>query len=191
MTNDTGSACQFQFFIDGGSTAKGKTTATWGTPTGGVSDSTHSPFADYAGNYIGFTNVDIYPGAAPRPFNPPLYHDDLTYCQRYYFRQDFDTAAHEYIVTCNVTSATLSRAVYWYPQVMRAVPSLSSSAAATWNVEDDDGTNINVSSIGLTAQVTPHNISVSLSFAGSATVGAGQWKRDGTDTSYIIGDADL
>jgi hypothetical protein len=190
MTDDTGGACQFQFFIDGGSTTRGKTTATWGTPTGGVSDSTHSPFADYAGNYIGFTNVDIYPGAAPRPFNPPMYHDDLAYAERYY---ELLTAATEEWAIGGGTSQSATRTAFLltYKVQKRADPSLTITAAdwAVWIAAfaTKDAT-------GMTADMIDPircRIDVSAHATGATAGHVGILAADGSGPRSIIIDADL
>ena len=192
IANDNGIGLTIQIMFAVGGDGDTSTADAWNASGATeLATSNQVNLLDNTSNDVFLAGLDFYVGTAARTFVVPNFQDELARAQFYFFRHDFDAAAHEYISACNVTSATLARAVYYYPEIMKGIPTLTSSAAATFNVEDDDATNINVSAIGLSSQVTKHNVSAQLSFAGSATVGGGNWKRDASDTAYLTGEHEL
>ena len=84
------------------------------------------------------TGVQLEVGDTATPFEHRSYSDEIQRCKRYYYRIDSAGANGTYYRLCDgmAISATHAVGVVRHPVEMRAIPSLSSSAAGTWATWD-------------------------------------------------------
>lgn len=87
---------------------------------------------------LNITGMQLEQGDTATPFEHRSYSDEIQRCKRYYYRIDSAGANGTYYRLCDgmAISATHAVGVVRHPVEMRAIPSLSSSAAGTWATWD-------------------------------------------------------
>jgi hypothetical protein len=139
--------------------------------------------ADATGNYLGFTNAQLEVG----PVATDYAHEDigttLSKCQRYLFRWTPSTA-NEIFGSGQADNTTQLIWSFNTPVTMRAAPTFTATAAATFDVQGK-GTAINCSAVGadrlnVNGCRAVHSVSSGLTAGECWNVG-----RDGSDTTYM------
>lgn len=127
-----------EWFLDGGSNYSGGAVPTaWEAKANGDRNVTNFDLAGNTANDWAITGVQLEVGEFSSTTLPPFqfedFGDNLARCQRYYFRNNAVDNIPFAAGVCNGT--TNARAVLYYPQTMRAAPSLDKSGAGHFKVQ--------------------------------------------------------
>ena len=138
MNNDNGAGFRFEWWLGGGSSyTSGAVPTAWearadadrGVSTLAINDNTANDWA--------ITGIQVEVGEFSSTTLPPFQFEDfgenLERCQRYYFRNNAVDNIPFAAGVCNGT--TNARAVLYFPQTMRAAPSLDKSGAGHFKVQ--------------------------------------------------------
>ena len=165
----------------------------WRNTANDYGTSSSDNFFDSTGNIVGIANVSFSPGQiAPAYGSIARSHEnELATCQFYFEKFSYAAVDSEHVLTGVFRDNNTCHGILeWSPK--RATPSVSSSAAGTFKVREHDGTQTVASAIAfdtigaLTARADATTTGT------PGTAGQGAWFiRDGTDTTYIIVDADI
>ncbi len=163
---------------------------TWeASATQQASTSGSQNWASATDNYVGITNIKLQPGQISTPFIPRPYAEELDICQFYAEKFSYDVVSAEHITTGVFRDNNTMHSIFeWAPK--RTTPSISSSAAATFEVREHDGTATDASAIAFDT-IGSRTCRFDCTTTGTpGTAGQGAWViRDGTDTTYIFIDA--
>jgi hypothetical protein len=140
------------------------------------------------GDFLYIGDVQLEPGPVATNFERLPYQLEFTKALRFYERFEPSTTTGPFPVALIIESSTASTGTLSYER-KRVAPALTFSAANTFNVTEGDGTVQNPGSISAAA-IDVQNCIVVLSLTAAAT-GAGNLRRDGTDTAFIAIDAEL
>jgi len=127
-----------EWFLDGGSNYSGGAVPTaWEAKANGDRNVTNFDLAGNTANDWAITGVQLEVGEFSSTTLPPFqfedFGDNLARCQRYYFRNNAVDNIPFAAGVCNGT--TNARAVLYFPQTMRAAPSLDKSGAGDFKVQ--------------------------------------------------------
>jgi hypothetical protein len=188
ITNDTGQGLQFMWTMAGGSGFTGGTTDAWTAEANNTyAAGNNVNMFDTNTNVFQLGKVQVEVGSVATDFEHEDIGTTLVKCQRYFERTEPDASganiASGVIFTASDGSFTLPHKVR-----KRAPPTMTFSAAATFNVVEGDSTAQNPSSISSTADSFAARLSVGLS---SAALGGGELRRNGTNTTIIDASAEL
>ena len=143
--------------------------------------------ADNAANFCKFSQVGLYLGSTAPTFTSPSIATVKDQVGYYIIRHNFDASSAMTIIVGHTGSATEGICRWHFGRLMRATPTLTSTAADTWKWRDDDATILTPSSITIDEATLGSSRIV---FTGSSfTQGGGRATRDGTDTCYFQADA--
>lgn len=180
VDNDNTQGLAVLFNLMAGSSINGGTTNTWATANQATSNQTNL-FAATHNFYL--TGVQLELGSSATPFEHRTYGDVLQQCKRYFERFNFVAADQSFTYGwCNGTAAGDTFLKF---DEKRTTPTASTTAAATWAVQDDAGTTVGTG-------VTVDNLNVKngrlrVTTAGTPfTSGDGcRILRDGSDVTYV------
>jgi hypothetical protein len=127
-----------EWFLDGGSNYSGGAVPTaWEAKANGDRNVTNFDLAGNTANDWAITGIQLEVGEYSASNLPPFqfedFGDNLARCQRYYFRNNAVDNIPFAAGVCNGT--TNARAVLYFPQTMRAAPSLDKSGAGHFKVQ--------------------------------------------------------
>jgi len=127
-----------EWFLDGGSNYSGGAVPTaWEAKANGDRNVTNFDLAGNTANDWAITGIQLEVGEYSASNLPPFqfedFGDNLARCQRYYFRNNAVDNIPFAAGVCNGT--TNARAVLYFPQTMRAAPSLDKSGAGDFKVQ--------------------------------------------------------
>ena len=120
INNDNGQGLQVAIVPDMGSNHAVGAEGTWENASGAYGVGDADMWADFAGNYVGFTNIDVHRGS-PRPFLAISYDEDLTACQRY-IEKITSLAGADFLAVGISSTATRSSFIFHYKTRKRATP---------------------------------------------------------------------
>ena len=135
--------------------------------------------------------LDFYMGTAARTFVVPVLEEELLRSYHYHYRYTMDSVAHERVpeVWVKTYSTSAAHGPFPHPITMRGTPTVTSSAAATFNLSS--GGNVNLTALTWTGQ-TEHVAIAEIGDSGSGfTTHQGNLQRDATDTCFIDFDEEL
>ena len=135
-------------------------------------------------DFFRFSQVGLYLGSVAPTFTSPPISTVKTQVEYYIHRQDLDNSSGQELAMGTGRSGTDHDAYYRFPVRMRATPTMSYGAAATWSATGVAG--------GGTASTKhgPTVLGVSVTTGINVTNGAAHlMARDGTDTCFIQADA--
>ena len=138
-------------------------------------------------NNLYISQIGLYLGStAPTSFLSPPLATIIDQVSWYVQRYNFDIASGEFILSGKNTTGT-GRGAFPFLREMRIAPSITSTAAATFDWVEEDGTVNNATAI-LYLNITKFRFVPRLAASGMSTQG-GYITRDGTDTCYFHMDA--
>ena len=142
-----------------------------------------------AGDFLYISDVQLTLGSAADVFRPRPYHRELDICRRFYERWTPSVSGAR-VGAGWCSSTTVGNGVFWYAVEKRTTPTVTGTAAGTFDVQDEAGVQ-NGTSIAF-SQAETRNCLVAVTVASGLTAGQGTTiRRDGTDTTYIEVNADL
>jgi hypothetical protein len=187
MNNDTGIGLMVIFSIIAGSGLQG-TADQWNA--GAVyATSNQQNLADSTSNDIYVTGVQLEVGEVATAFEHRGVGEQLTRCKRY-FERHYPTTANAKFPCSGITGSTYGQGPFIYDVEKRAVPTVTMSAAATFNWMEGDGTSQNCASVSA-AQTDAKTFQFQTGTLTSAAVGGGYLVRDGSDTTFVEISAEL
>lgn len=125
-------------------------------------------------DWFEITGVQLEIGTALTPYESRPFQQDLSLCQRYYFRWSSDqTGAYAGTGVCR--STTVGAFLIKFPVTMRATPTgfAVSSTAANWSVYAAASTAANAVPANSTANNSPNEAVVTMTVASGLTAGQG------------------
>ena len=174
-----------------------------GTNWTGSAD-TWSGNADYAGssysmldntsNDILITGVQLEVGSVATDFQHEDYGTTLAKCQRYYNRHTWNADSAQDIGVCFLQSTTSAYCEYQFPVDMRAEPSVTFTAAATFEVLYNNSGLVQTDCSAISASFIDEKQMFIVGTIGSANFTIGEsalLRRDSSDTAYFEIDAEL
>lgn len=188
ITNDTGAGLVFHVPITAGSNFQVTADAWAAGEDYGTSNSQN--LADNTANNIGLTGVQLEVAPAT-PFEHRPVGQELGMAKRYYEIQDYTNAANESIAIGQANTATQCLFVIGYEVQKRAVPTITLTAAGTFDVQHNNS-DINVQVVGTADEGDKTFRFTADTGAASVTQGnAVRLHRDSSDTTTIQIDAEL
>ena len=174
-----------------------------GTNWTGSAD-TWSGNTDYAGssysmldntsNDILITGVQLEVGSVATDFQHEDYGTTLAKCQRYYNRHTWNADSAQDIGVCFLQSTTSAYCEYQFPVDMRAEPSVTFTAAATFEVLYNNSGLVQTDCSAISASFIDEKQMFIVGTIGSANFTIGEsalLRRDSSDTAYFEIDAEL
>jgi len=131
------------------------------------------------------TGVQLEVGSTATPFERRLYNQELANCQRYCFVYRPSSNFSPYLMAHGINTTSM-RGLLKFPQTMRASPSLTFTAANTFQWSYGNV----ATSIGLAEQGVDMS-SVDIGSTGTSANGGYMITSANTTSSYIIGSAEL
>ena len=180
---DNTTGFQLRFGLGAGSTYQG-VAGSWGT-TNAVTTTTATNIVATNGATWYVTGVQLEVGSTATPFERRMYGQELALCQRYCFKLQTTSNYGPYGMG-HGTGTTNFRAIIKYPVTMRAQPTLSFSAANTFQWSFG-----NVLTLIQAAEYAYDNCSIGCDTTGTATNSAYLLTSANNTTSYIQGSAEL
>jgi hypothetical protein len=129
---DNGIGLAIEFCLGIGSTYQAATTNSW-LAGNFAAPSTQAAWISSAGATFYITGVQLETGSVATPFERRSYGQELSLCQRYYWRRQDASFNAPFVMTQNYSS-TDARGLVTYSQ-MRAAPTFGFSAAGTFYVQ--------------------------------------------------------
>jgi hypothetical protein len=192
INNDTGAGLELKFPLFMGSTYQG-TADTWTGSGTQWATSNQQNLLDNTANNFYITGVQLEVGSVATDFEHEDYGTTLAKCQRYFERLDYNGASAESIGVGTAASTSSVICVIPYRRKKRALPTLTASAAATFEVIYAGGAVADIGTINSLAAGIE-----AITFVGTGVVGSPltdgysvNLRRDGTDTTYIDISAEL
>jgi hypothetical protein len=130
INDDTGRGLQLEWFLGGGSDFTGGTAdETWGSVANNKRNTSGRTLCSSTSNYWQITGIqfEVSPSGEPTPFEHRSYGEELSACQRYYWRWYNGTTLFQGYPVIDA-DGTRRNTVIW-PVEMRASPSLT----VTWS----------------------------------------------------------
>ena len=198
ITNDTGEGLRVFFALHGaeGNHGSGVKDAWTVWPSGVIHYMTANQvnvFDDAANNFF-LSGVQLEVGAIATDFE----HEDasvtLAKCHRYFHRHKFDTHGSQDIIVAFCQSTTYALGEYHFPVPMRANPTVSFTAAATFELLHNNSGLAQTDCSAIAAAFIDEKIMFIGATIGSANLTLGEAcliRRDATDTSYFDVTAEL
>lgn len=186
IDNNNGAGLWMGFCIATG-TDRQVTGGAWENSGGDIGTAASINVGDATNNYIGIANVKLEKGLV----DTGIEHEDITEtgrkCWRYFERLDYSGASAESIGAGTAASTSSVICVIPFRVKKRALPTLTSSAAATFEVVYTGGAVADIGAINSLAAGIE-----ALTFVGTGVVGSPltdgysvNLRRDGTDTTFI------
>lgn len=186
INNDNGYGFQINFQLAAGPYYVGTPHTGWGaySSAGDWAHSDNVNFIAQTGTFY-ITGMQLEVGDKATPFEHRSFADELTRCQRYYYRKNADSAYSMLGSGMNATTSS-SRIHIDFPVDMRAAPSLGQSANSTWAVYS--GTQSPAFSADATINnASTHSSTITTTHASSSlTVGQGSLLMANNDASAYL-----
>jgi hypothetical protein len=194
INNDTGVGFDWMITLAGGSNFQGGTPGAWAASNNNLYAASNSGnFFDTISNYFEISLMQLEVGSVATDFEHEDYGTTLAKCQRYFERLDYNGASAESIGVGTAASTSSVICVIPYRRKKRALPTLTASAAATFEVIYAGGAVADIGTINSLAAGIE-----AITFVGTGVVGSPltdgysvNLRRDGTDTTYIDISAEL
>ena len=149
---------------------------------------------DSTANNVYITGVQLEVGSVVTDFAHQTYAEDLAACQRYYNRHTWDADSAQDIGVCFLQSTTSAYCEYQFPVDMRAEPSVTFTAAATFEVLYNNSGLVQTDCSAISASFIDEKQMFIVGTIGSANFTIGEsalLRRDSSDTAYFEIDAEL
>ena len=130
IDNDNAEGLHVWVGLDAGSGGAVGAEGTWENSSANYFVGDQDMWGDFAGNYVGWTNVDIHRGP-PRPFVGLSYEADLAACQRYY--EVYTMISNEHATYGAGASTTTTKAIFKYQVEKRTAPTITDSDAGDFS----------------------------------------------------------
>jgi hypothetical protein len=187
----TGSGIKTAFSFGAGATVSG-TAGSWAAANYSSATSATSVVGTNGATFY-ITGVQLEVGSAATPFERLNYQQQLSQCQRYYFKSVAAGSALPFFFAYN-NDATTVRGVIYFPQTMRIGPSAmeTTGTAADYAVLAAAGS-ANLNAVPTLAQVQPDCATVQGTVASGLTTGQASIMRSGSaaTNSYLGFTAEL
>ena len=143
INNDNGAGFYVRFVLESG------TGYTGGIPDSGwtaITNNRYSGVADFmqtASNEFYITGVQLEVGSVATPFEHRSYGEELALCQRYYYRETYESNNYQFISLARVNGASGTTnqnsavAQFKFPVTQRAIPTLYFSSAGAFRLNDN------------------------------------------------------
>jgi hypothetical protein len=198
INSDTGEGLRLFFALHGAGANFGSGTAdAWTAWPAGViqymaSDGVN--VLDNAANNFYLAGVQLEVGSVATDFQHEDYGTTLAKCQRYYNRHTWNADSAQDIGVCFLQSTTSAYCEYQFPVDMRAEPSVTFTAAATFEVLYNNSGLVQTDCSAISASFIDEKQMFIVGTIGSANFTIGEsalLRRDSSDTAYFEIDAEL
>ena len=149
-----------------------------------------------AGHTLSIKEVQLELGSVATSYQHRTYANTFADCQRYYQRLDANTTADQQILFGFFSSTSMVRCFWDFQTPMRTAPTMSNSAAATFEIADGKdtvGAN-DATATSYTGNVTCADRAMFRANYGGTGYTAGETgyiRRDSSDATFIIADAEM
>ena len=133
----------------------------------------------------------LQPGEIATPFIQRDYAEELDICKFYFEKFDYTNTNYQHAITGGFRDNNTFHGIFNFG-FKRGVPSISSSAAATWQVREHDGTNTVAAAIAFDT-IGQTTCRADLTTTGTpGTAGQIAWAiRDTSDDTYILVNSEI
>ena len=125
IANDTGTGFQIYWLLAAGTDFTGTTNTSWANyANGGFANGQSVNIMSSTDNYFYLTGAQLEIGTQATAFEHRSFGEELSLCQRYFFRHSGDSGTYSNAIGFSNGSSSASF-VYNFPNTMRALPSLT------------------------------------------------------------------
>lgn len=184
LNNDNGESLRLNFWLRAGSNFSGGTPlqTTWGT-TANTRAVGQVDLAATVGNFWQVTGVKLEIGTSATDYDFKSYQQDLTECQRYYWRPAFRGAYSNYGIA-RAQSTTVANALVNLPTPMRAIPTLVEFSVLGLQLP---GTSTTAATAVNISNPTENAVEVSVSVASGLTSGTWYFLTNNNNAAGYLG----
>jgi len=195
INDDTGIGLEIGWMLGAGSNFSGGTQGSWAATNNNMfaAGMTNNVLGSSSGDWR-ITGVMLEVGSVATDFQHEDYGTTLAKCQRYYNRHTWNADSAQDIGVCFLQSTTSAYCAYQFPVDMRAEPSVTFTAAATFEVLYNNSGLVQTDCSAISAGFIDQKQMFIIGTIGSANFTIGEsalLRRDSSDTAYFEIDAEL